>query len=118
MNEMNIQRLIFMGAIGIYNEIPAGLYDEDNVKNNPEQITNLEAVSIIENSNLNYTALRPGYLIDGNENDYTITIKGEVITGYESTISSVINIAIKLIDDNSLYSRKSIGITKDQNKKE
>ena len=39
-------------------------------------------------------------------------MKGEIATGYESTIPAVINIAIKLIDDNSLYSRHSIGITK------
>ena len=116
MNEMNLSRLIFMGAIGIYNEIPAELDDEDNVKNNPEQIPNLEATTLVENSNLNYTVLRPGYLIDGNEDDSVITMKGEMATGYESTIPSVINIAIKLIDDNSLYSRQSIGITKGQNK--
>lgn len=112
MNEMNLSRLIFMGAIGIYNEIPVELDDEDNVKNNPEQIPNLEAVTLVENSNLNYTVLRPGYLIDGKKDDFVITMKGEMTTGYESTIPSVINIAIKLINDNSLYSRQSIGITK------
>ena len=112
MNEMKLSRLIFMGAIGIYNEIPVELDDEDNVKNNPDQIPNLEAVTLVENSNLNYTVLRPGYLIDGNKDNFEITMKGQMATGYESTILAVINIAIKLIDDNTLYSRQSIGITK------
>ncbi len=112
MNEMKLSRLIFIGAIGIYNEIPVELDDEDNVKNNPEQIPNLESVTLVENSNLNYIVLRPGYLIDGNKDDFVITMKGQMATGYESTIPSVINIAIKLIDDNTLYSRQSIGITK------
>ena len=112
MNEKKLSRLIFMGAIEIYNEIPVELDDEDNVKNNPDQIPNLEAVTLVENSNLNYTVLRPGYLIDGNKDNFEITMKGQMATGYESTILAVINIAIKLIDDNSLYSRQSIGITK------
>ena len=116
MNEMKLSRLIFMGAIGIYNEIPVELDDEDNVKNNPDQIPNLESVTLIENSNLNYTVLRPGYLIDGKKDDFVITMKGQMATGYESTISAVINVAIKLIDDNTLYSRQSIGITKKHTK--
>lgn len=82
----NVSRLLFMGAVGIYNEIPVELDDEDNVRNNPEQIPNLEAVEIIENSDLNYTILRPGYLQDGDEDDYTLTYKGDKAKGFESTI--------------------------------
>ncbi len=109
-----VSRLLFMGAVGIYNEIPTELDDEDNVRNNPEQIPNLEAVEIIENSDLNYTILRPGYLQDGDEDDYTLTYKGDKAKGFESTISSVIKIAVELIADDALYSRQSVGITKNQ----
>ena len=114
MTKVNISRLIFMGAVGIYNEIPVELDDADNVRNNSEQIINLKAVRIIENSNLNYTIIRPGYLQEGNENDYVLTFKGEQSKGYISSISSVVNFAVKLIADEKLYSCQNIAITKKQ----
>ena len=114
MAKLNISRLIFMGAVGIYNEIPVELDDDDNVRNNPEQIPNLEAVETIENSGLNYTIIRPGYLQQGDENDYVFTLKGEQAKGYISSISSVVNFAENLIADDALYSCQSVAITKKQ----
>ena len=80
------QRLIFMGAVGIYNEIPDELDGKDNVDNNTDQLPNRDAVDIIEKSNIRYTILRPGYLRDGLEDDYVITKKGELAKGYITTI--------------------------------
>ena len=114
MAKLNISRLIFMGAVGIYNEIPVELDDDDNVRNNPEQIPNLKAVEIIENSGLNYTIIRPGYLQQGDEKDYVFTLKGEQAKGYISSISSVVNFAENLIADDTLYSCQSVAITKRQ----
>ena len=114
MAKQNIPRLIFMGAVGIYNEIPVELDDDDNVRNNPEQNPNLKAVETIENSGLNYTIIRPGYLQQGDENDYVLTLKGEQAKGYISSISSVVNFAEKLIADDTLYSCQSVAITKRQ----
>lgn len=112
MNEFNIKRLIFMGAVGIYNEIPEELDGEDNLDNNSEQIPNRKAVDIIEESNLSYTILRPGYLEEGKAEDYIITNKGEKAKGYITTIPSVVNLAVQLIFNEELYSRKNISITK------
>lgn len=114
MPKLNISRLILMGAVGIYNEIPAELDDEDNVRNNSEQIPNLKAVEIVENSGLNYTIIRPGYLQQGDENDYVFTLKGEQAKGYTSSISSVVNFAEKLIATEKFYPRQSVAITKKQ----
>lgn len=113
MKRADVGRLIFMGAIGIYNEIPDEMDGEDNVDNNPDQIPNRDAVEIVENSGLDYTVLRPGYLREGNAEDFVLTPKGEPAKGYITTIPSVINLIVKLIDGNSLYNRQSIGITKD-----
>lgn len=107
-----VNRLIFMGAVGIYNEIPDEMDGKDNVCNNPEQIPNKQAVDIIEASDLNYTVLRPGYLQDGDENDFVLTVKGEPARGYITTISSVEAFALKLLADETLYSRTSVSITK------
>nr|WP_294463265.1 NAD(P)H-binding protein [uncultured Blautia sp.] len=113
MPETGITRLLFMGAVGIYNEIPAEMDGDDNIDNEPAQIPNRDAVDIVEASNLNYTVLRPGYLREGNPDDYVLTVKGEAAKGYISTIPSVVEFAKKLIADEKLYSRESVSITKD-----
>lgn len=113
MKKIDLRRLIFMGAVGIYDEIPADMDDEDNVRNNPDQIPNRRAADVVENSGLDYTILRPGYLRDGDKNDYALTFKGEQAKGYISTIPSVVGLAIRLIQDNTLYVRQSVSITHD-----
>ncbi|GLC80698.1 NAD(P)H-binding protein [Lacrimispora brassicae] len=112
MSEFNIKRIIFMGAVGIYNEIPDELDGDDNLDNEPAQIPNRQAVDVIEASNLNYTILRPGYLRDGDENDFVLTLKGQAAKGYITTIPSVVKLAIELIQVETLYSRESVSITR------
>lgn len=111
MTEKGVKRLIFMGAVGIYNEIPDDIDGEDNLDNEPEQIPNRRAVDIIETSGLNYTVLRPGYLGGGDEDDFVLTFKGEPAKGYTTTIASLIKLAVRLISDDRLYSRESVSIT-------
>lgn len=110
--EFNIKRLLFMSAVGIYNEIPDDMDGEDNLDNEPAQIPNRKAADIIENSDLNYTILRPGYLREGSPNDYVLTVKGQSAKGYISTIPSVVKFAIELIEDDRLYLRESVSITR------
>ena len=112
MQAENIKRLIFMGAVGIYNEIPNEIDGDDNLDNEPAQIPNRKAVDIVEKSNLNYTVLRPGYLREGGENDYVITVKGEAAKGYITTIPSLVKLAVQLISDENMYLRKSVSITR------
>lgn len=113
MNRTGIERLIFMGAVGIYNEIPDEIDGEDNLDHEPAQIPNRKAVDIVEASNLNYTVLRPGYLRDGNEDDFVLTLKGEAAKGYITPIPALVKFAVKLILDDGLYSRESVSITRD-----
>lgn len=114
MTEKGVKRLIFMGAVGIYNEIPDEIDGEDNLDNEPEQIPNRKAVDIVEASGLNYTVLRPGYLGEGDEDDFVLTFKGEPAKGYTTTIPSLVKLAVKLISDDELYSRESVSITQNQ----
>ena len=102
-----------MGAVGIYDEIPVDMDDKDNVRNNPDQVPNREAADIVEASDLDYTVLRPGYLRDGDAGDFVLTFKGEQAKGYISTIPSVVELATRLIKDDSLYAGQSVSITRD-----
>lgn len=113
MEDVGVKRLIFMGAVGIYNEIPDEIDGDDNLDNEPAQIPNRKAVDIVEASGLNYTVLRPGYLGDGDEDDYILTVKGEPAKGYTTPIHALVKFAVQLITDDDLYSRKSVSITHD-----
>ena len=118
MGVCGIKRLIFMGAVGIYNEIPDEIDGEDNLDNEPAQLPNRQAVDIVEASDLNYTVLRPGYLREGAEEDFVLSIKGEPAKGYITTIPSLVKLAVQLISDETLYVRESVSITRDATKEE
>lgn len=118
MDECGVNRLIFMGAVGIYNEIPDEIDGEDNLDNEPAQLPNRQAVDIVEASDLNYTVLRPGYLREGEENDFVLSVKGEAAKGYITTIPSLVKLAVQLISDKSLYARGSVSITRDATKED
>ena len=118
MKKTRVRRLIFMGAVGIYDEIPADMDDEDNLRNNPDQIPNRRATDVVENSGLDYTILRPGYLRNGDKDDYALTFKGEQAKGYVSTIPSVVGLAASLINDDTLYLHQSVSITRDMSNTE
>ena len=117
MKKLGLRRLILMGAVGIYNEIPADMDDEDNVKNNPDQVPNRKAADVVENSGLDYSVLRPGYLRDGDKDDFTLTFKGELAKGFISTISSVVEFAVSLIKGDVDYGKQSVSITRDMSDK-
>ena len=104
------ERLIFMATVGIYNELENA--EHLNVDNEPLQIPNQYAADLIENSSVDYTILRLGLLEFGDEDDFIITEKGENVLTHHTTIESVEKVALKIIADPKLYSRKSISITR------
>lgn len=107
------KRLVFMGAVGIYDEIPEEMDGKDNVSANPDQIPNRKAVDVVEASSLDWTVLRPGYLQDGDADDFTLSVKCEPAKGCITTIPSIVHLIARLLEDPSLYLRESVSITKD-----
>lgn len=110
--EINPKRVIYMTVVGIYNELE-GEGVEFNLENEKEQIPNRNAVDLIEKSDMDYSILRCGYLINGEEGDYTITKKGETPKGYVSTFESVEKVALEIIEKPELYLKESISVTRD-----
>ncbi len=109
MKRNGVSRLVFTTSMGIYNEIPASVGDEGNLKNNPVLQTYRDAANVIEASDLNYTIVRPGWFTSGPVN-YEVTRKGEPFGGHDVSISSIADLVKKLVDDDGLYSRDSIGV--------
>lgn len=109
MDRNNVKRLVFITSMGIYNEIPASAGASGNLRNNPVLQTYRDAADIIEDSDLNYTIVRPGWFT-GGPIDYEVTRKGEPFGGHDVSVASISDIVQKLVDDNDLYSRDSIGV--------
>lgn len=111
--ELDVKRLIYMTVVGIYNELPKDNGDEYNLENEREQIPNRNAADIIEESDIDYTILRSGYIIYEDDDECVITKKGENAKGYVSTYKSIEKIALEIIENPELYSRESISVTRD-----
>lgn len=95
--------------MGIYDEIPASVGSRGNLKYNSVLRPYREAADVIEASDLNYTVIRPGWFTGGPVN-YEVTHKGEPFGGHDVSINSIADLVLKLVSDNQLYSKESVGI--------
>lgn len=109
MDQEKVQRLVFITTMGIYQEIPSWL------GNSPEPYSNgilrpfREAADLIEQSDLNYTIIRPGWYTNGPVN-YEITQKGEPFGGHDVSRNSIADYVVKLSENDTLDNRASVGI--------
>ena len=109
MDRNHVSRLVFIASMGIYNEIPASVGSSGNLNQNPVLQPYRDAADIVEASDLNYTIVRPGWFTGGPVN-YQVTHKGEPFGGHDVSVSSIAAVVQQLVDDDSLYSKESIGL--------
>ncbi|WP_288530630.1 NAD(P)H-binding protein [uncultured Secundilactobacillus sp.] len=107
-----ITRLIFVTAMGIYNEIPETVGLTGNLEINPMLIPYREAADIIEASPLNYTIIRPGWFDNQDDLNYQTTKKGAPVAGHDVSRKSVADLMVKLAHDSQLGHRESLGINR------
>ncbi|WP_176585604.1 SDR family oxidoreductase [Priestia megaterium] len=105
MDTTGVKRLIFIGSMGIYDEVPGEKYGSVL---EPYR----KSVAIIEASDLDYTILRPAWFTNKNEIDYETTQKGESFKGYEVSRKSVADLVVKLAVTPELEVRRSLGVNK------
>lgn len=112
MKETNVKRLIFVGAFAIYDEVPGefGRWNKQVIGAflGPYRV----AADIIEDSDVDYTFIRPPWLTNDNEIDYEITDKSEPFTGTVVSRKSVASLVVDIAENPELYLRKNIGINK------
>lgn len=109
MDQENVQRLVFITTMGIYQEIPSWLGDSPEPYSNSILRPFREAADFIEQSDLNYTIVRPGWYTNGPVN-YEITQKGEPFGGHDVSRNSIADYVVKLSENNTLDNRSSVGI--------
>ena len=112
MSQSTTRRLIFISSMGIYNEIPRSI-GGGNLNENSMLRPYREAADVIEASNLDYTIIRPGWFDEGSDN-YEITKKGQPFKGHDVSRQAICNLVLKLIQQNGLGVRESLGINRPQ----
>jgi len=105
MSKTGLKRLIFISSMGIYHEVPMGVYTSvlDPYRNSAQ---------IIEASDLDYTIIRPEWLNNRDEIQYGTTQKGEPFKNPDATVSrkSVADLVVKLALTPNLEVRHSLGV--------
>ncbi len=105
-------RLVWISTLGIYDEVP-GKFGKWNNKTLGSYITNYAAAAkVIEDSDLDYTIIRPAWLTDKPEVDYEVTQKGEPFKGTEVSRRSIAQVVVDISQDPDKYKRESIGVNK------
>lgn len=107
MRNVGLKRLIFIGSMGIHDEVPGEHYGSilDPYR---------KAAGIIEASELDYTILRPAWLNDWDEIDYATTKKGKPFRNADEQVSrkSVADLVVRLATTPGLEIRSSLGVHK------
>ena len=104
MNDIGLKRLIFISSMGIYGEVPGERYRSvlDPYR---------DSAALIEQSDLDYTILRPGWFTRDQEVRYQITQKGNAFKGHDVSLNSLSDLIVKLATNSGLHSRCSLGVS-------
>lgn len=111
MNLASVKRLIWISTLGIYDEVPGkfGKWNHQMLDGGYLE-TYAAAAKVIENSDLDYTIVRPAWLSNQDIVNYETTEKGEPFRGTEVSRKSVANFVVQLINEPEKESRHSVGI--------
>lgn len=112
MQAAGVKRLIFVLALGIYDEVPGKFGEWNNTIIGEDLKPFRRAADAIEASGLDYTILRPAWLMDEDEVDYELTSKGQPFKGTVVSRKSVGDLIAKVIASPELYVGESLGVNK------
>lgn len=112
MQAEGVQRLVFVLALGIYDEVP-GKFGEWNHATIGEDLKPFRrAADAIEASGLAYTILRPAWLTDEDEVDHELTAKGQPFQGTVVSRKSVADVILQVIAEPELHVGGNLGVNK------
>jgi len=105
MHATGVKRLIFISSMGIYDEVPGERYRSvlDPYR---------DSSALIEQSDLDFTILRPAWFTTEPVIGYRITQKGERFDGREVSLDSLSDLIVKLITNPGLQRRTSLGVSR------
>jgi len=105
MQTVGVRRLIFISSMGIYGEVPGERYRSilDPYR---------DAAAVIEESDLDYTILRPGWFTRDSQISYQLTQKGQPFVGHDVSLNSLSDLIVRLATTKELHVRCSVGVSK------
>ncbi len=112
MTAAGVPCLIFISALGIYNEVPGAFGEWNRAQAGRLLGTYRAAADTIEASGLDYTILRPAWLTNADEVCYEVTRKGEPFKGTEVSRKSVADLVTSIATSPGLWSRANLGVNK------
>ncbi|MFF2901797.1 NAD(P)H-binding protein [Streptomyces sp. NPDC057966] len=113
MNGAGVRRLVFVTALGIYDEVPGafGRWNTQTIGAGTLS-TYRSAADAITASGLDYTILRPAWLSDKDEIDHEVTQRDEPFRGTTVSRKSVASLAVEIIKDPARWVRCDLGVNK------
>ncbi len=112
MQAAGIKRLIFVLALGIYDEVPGKFGDWNRQAIGEDLKPFRRAGDAIEASGLDYTIIRPAWLTDEDEIDYETTAKGEAFRGTVVSRRSVADLIAAIIRSPATDIHANLGVNK------
>ncbi len=107
-----VKRLVFVLSLGIYDEVPGKFGEWNRALIGEDLKPYRRTADAIEASSLDYTILRPAWLMDEDEVDYEITAKGQDFKGTVVSRKSVGDLIAKVITKPELHVGESLGVNK------
>ncbi|WP_125766243.1 SDR family oxidoreductase [Levilactobacillus mulengensis] len=113
MDASGLKRLIWISTLGIYDEVPGnfGKWNHQMLDGGYLE-TYGAAAKTIEDSDLDYTIIRPAWLSNNDEVAYETTQKGEAFKGTEVSRKSIAALVAKLVAEPSQAIHESLGVNK------
>ncbi|AKQ17228.1 NAD-dependent dehydratase [Pseudomonas aeruginosa] len=112
MQAKGVKRLVFVLSLGIYDEVPGKFGEWNNAIIGEDLKPFRRAADAIEASSLDYTIVRPAWLMDENEVDYELTARNEPFKGTVVSRRSVGELIAKVIASPELHVGENLGINK------
>lgn len=106
------KRLVFVLSLGIYDEVPGAFGRWNNTMIGEDLKPFRRAGDLIEASGLDYTIIRPGWLMDENDVDYELTQREEPFKGTVVSRKSIADLIVTIIRSPRLHVRSNLGVNK------
>lgn len=112
MQAEGVQRLVFVLALGLYDEVPGQFGEWNNATIGEDLKPFRRAADAIEASGLDYTILRPAWLTDEDEVDHELTDKGQPFKGTVVSRKSVADVIQQIIAQPEQHIGGNLGVNK------
>jgi len=112
MQAAGVKRLVFVLSLGIYDEIPGKFGEWNHALIGEDLKPYRRAADAVEAAGLDYTIVRPAWLMDEDEVDYETTAKGEPFKGTVVSRKSVGDLIAKVIANPALHVGANLGVNK------